>query len=338
MKWLWLLLIAVLPCQAAMTITREWVVPDHLAPGQPVSLAVTFWTDGWFNPPPEWPDFKVENGALLTTALPNQLLSKNEGGTSWSGVRMERLVTAWDAGDLRLPALDVTLYSTGQAPVAVHLDALEKKVTWPQDVQQPDRFLPAASLNMSQKINVYHSSDNDQTLRAGDVIERVVTVNVEGVMPAQIPPLLFAIAGTPTQRLTPVNRLITSGRGDVNGAQRVETLRYLPVAAGTVDLPPVKLRWWDTTHQQWQVAELPASRYQIAASRTAGAEAALKGQSAGTNLTLAWWTAGLLLLVVVLWFFRRALQYSSRFLLYQWRRFWHPVALPGNVPENRSHR
>ena len=32
-------------------------------------------------------------------------------------------------------------------------------------------------------------------------------------MPAQIPPLLYAISGTHTQRLPPENRLLTSGRG-----------------------------------------------------------------------------------------------------------------------------
>lgn len=72
--------------------------PEHVAPGQPVRIAVTFWTDSWFNPPPQWPDFPVENGALLTTTEPNQLLTRHEGGTSWSGIRMERQVSAWVRG------------------------------------------------------------------------------------------------------------------------------------------------------------------------------------------------------------------------------------------------
>lgn len=335
MKLLWLLLIAVLPCQAAMTITRELIAPEHVSPGQPVRVAVTFWTDTWFNPPPEWPDFLVENGTLLTTASPNQLLTRREGSTSWSGVRMERQIAAWDQGMLRLPATEITLSGAGQAPVTVPLSALEKAVTWPADVQQPDHFLPASGLSLSQKINLYHSS-GDNTLRAGDVVERVVTVRASDVAAAQIPPLLYAIAGTHTQRLTPVSQPITTGRGETTGTQRTETLRYLPVEAGVVTLPPVRLRWWDTTHQQWQVAELPGSTYPVAAPKAAGAEAALRGEIHTPVWLTALQAAAVISAAWLLFFFRRALLRSGRFLFRRWHRFWHPLSLPGQIPENRS--
>lgn len=336
MKLFWLLLIAVLPCQAAMTITRELIAPEQIVPGQPVRVAVTFWTDTWFNPPPAWPDFPVENGDLLTTALPNQLLTRHEGSTSWSGVRMERQIAAWNEGTLRLPAWEITLSATGAAPVTVQLPALEKAVTWPTGIQQPDRFLPASRLTLDQKINL-HSAGGDKVLRAGDVIERVVTVNAGDVAPAQIPPLLYAIPGTHTQRLTPQNHFMTSGRGDIEGAQRTETLRYMPVDAGTVVLPPIKLRWWDTTHQQWQTAELPGSHYSVAAAKAAGGESVLTGRQAPA-------TGRYILFIVLavalgggLFFLRHTLIRSGRYLVIRCRRFWRPVSLPSQTPENRSH-
>lgn len=337
MKLLWLLLIATLPCQAAMTVSRELIAPEHVAPGQPVRIAVTFWTDSWFNPPPQWPDFPVENGALLTTTEPNQLLTRHEGGTSWSGIRMERQVSAWDQGLLHIPAFELTLTGAGQAPVTVKLPALDKAVSWPDDVQQPDHFLPAAGLSLSQKINLFHSSD-DKQLRAGDVIERVVTVVANDAVATQIPPLLYAIPGTHTQRLSPQNTLVTTGRGDIHGAQRVETLRYLPVEAGTVTLPPIKLRWWDTTHQQWQTAELPGSQYKIAPAPNAGAEAALKGKTPTSFGLLSLLATAIAAMAALLFFFRRSLTQSARSIYHQWHRFWHPTSLPGLVPEKRSSR
>ncbi len=335
MKLIWLLLLAVLPCQAAMTVSRELIAPEHVVPGQPVRVAVTFWTDSWFNPPPQWPDFPVENGDILTSTSPNQLLTRHDGGTSWSGVRMERQITAWDQGKLDLPAFEMTLTASGQAPVTVNLPALETAVSWPTGVQQPDRFLPASSLSLSQKVNIYRSGE-DKTLRAGDVIERVVTASATDVMPAQIPQLLYAINGTHTQRLTPENRMLTSGRGDITGAERVETLRYLPVVAGEITLPPIKLRWWDTTHQQWQIAELPGSKYTVAASRTAGAESVLKGsRDTFTWSTVLLLTGGLALLVLM-FIFRRTLLRSTRYLSHRWCRFWQPISLPGQTPDNRN--
>ena len=62
--------------------------------------------------------------ALLTTPLPNQLLTRQEGGKSWSGIRLEKLVAAWDKGKLHFPAMEVTLVSAGQAPHTVELPAI----------------------------------------------------------------------------------------------------------------------------------------------------------------------------------------------------------------------
>ena len=88
--------------------------------------------------------------------------------------------------------------------------------------------------------------------------------------------------------------------------------RYLPVVAGEITLPPIKLRWWDTTHQQWQIAELPGSKYTVAASRTAGAESVLKG----SRDTFTWSTVllltGSLALLVLMFIFRRTLLRSAR--------------------------
>ncbi|MBN4832679.1 BatD family protein [Enterobacter hormaechei] len=336
MRLLWLIVFLTLPCHAAMNITRELIAPEHVVPGQPVRVAVTFWTDGWFNPPPTWPDFPVENGDLLTTAIPNQLVTRREGGTTWSGVRMERQVAAWDHGTLRLPAQEITFAAAGEAPTTVQLPPLEKNVTWPNDVQQPDRFLPASRLTLTQQVNT-HTTHGDKGLRAGDVIERVVTVRAGDISPVQIPQLLFAIPGSHSQRLTAKNSLITSGRGDIDGAQRIETLRYLPIEAGEIVLPPIKLRWWDTTHQQWQLAELPGSRYTVGPALNAGAESVLKGKTDLPVSLIALFIALTIAGCMALWFLRHALRRSGQFLTNQYRRFWKPTALPGLVPKNRSH-
>lgn len=331
MKCLWLFLFLTLPCHAAMTITRELIAPEQVVPGQPVRVAVTFWTDGWFNPPPSWPDFPVENCDLLTTEIPNQLVTRREGATTWSGVRMERQIAAWDQGVLRLPAHEITFSAAGEAPVTVQLPPLEKRVAWPKDVQQPDRFLPASRLTLSQQVNI-HTTTNDKVLRAGDVIERVVTIRAGDISPVQIPQLLYAIPGSHTQRLTAQNSLITSGRGEVDGAQRIETLRYLPVSAGEIVLPPIKLRWWDTTHLQWRLAELPGSRYTVSAATRAGAESVLKGKTNAPAGIIALFIALAIAGCATLWFLRHTFRRSVYFVCNQYRRFWKPTALPGQVP------
>ncbi|MGU3521834.1 oxygen tolerance domain protein [Enterobacteriaceae bacterium C23F] len=332
-----LLLSVVLPAQAAMDITREIEAPKNVVPGQPITVAVTFWTDSWFNPPPEWPDFAVQNGVLLNTPLPNQLLSRQKNGISWSGIRLERQVMAWDQSTLRLPAVDLTLTSSGQPPVTVHLDALEQAVIWPKGVEQPDRFLPARNLTLSQTITQSHAG-TDKQLRAGDAVERVVTLKAEDVLPAQIPQLLYAIPGDGSQRLAPENSFAKDGRGNIEGAMRVERLRYLPTEAGTLTLPPVKLRWWDTQHQQWQLAELPGQTLKVESARASGKESVLKGSTGDAKWQMLLAGLVLLALAAIVWFARRPLRQSAVWVSHRWQRFWGPVSLPTLAPVNRRKR
>lgn len=320
---------------AAMTMTRDLVAPDHLVPGQPLRVAVTFWTDSWFNPPPTWPEMAVENGMLLNTDLPNQLVSRREGEISWSGIRMERQLTAWDKGILRLPALDITLQSAGQPPQTVTLPAIEQKVTWPAGVQQPDRFLPASSLSLQQKWQIWRA-EGTSTLHVGDVIERQITVEAHDVIPAQIPQILFSIPGSGSQSLTPVNSVLTSGRDEVTGARRVERLRYLPAQPGKLTLPEVRLRWWDTRHQQWQLATLPAATYTIAPARAAGSESTLRAPGPNSLWHIALLSAGIVVLVLHVWWLRHSLWRGLRFVFHRWLQVWRIVPLPELSPLKRK--
>lgn len=332
-----LLMVAVLPAHAAMDITREIVAPQHVAPGQPVTVAVTYWTDSWFNPPPEWPEFKVQNGVLLNTPLPNQLLTRQKNGISWNGIRLERQLMAWDQSTVRLPAIDLTITSSGQPPSTVHLDTLELPVVWPKGVEQPDRFLPARGLTLTQKITQYHGG-KDNTLRAGDAVERVVTVKAQDILPAQIPQILYAIPGDESQRLTPQNTFIKGGRDDIEGAMRVERLRYMPTESGTLTLPPVKLRWWDTEHQQWQLAELKGETLKVESARGAGKESALRGTTGEGKWKVSIGLLVLLILGATGWFVRRPLRQSLVWLRHRWQRFWQPIPLPALAPVERKKR
>lgn len=335
-KWLLLaLLFTGLPAMAEMNMTRELDVPDQLVPGQPVTLAITFWTDTWFNPPPQWPDMTIENGNLLPAPLPNQLVTRNDAGVLWSGIRMERQVMAWDQGKLRLPAMDLVMRSANQPPKTLTLPALEKAVVWPSDVHQPDRFLPASSLALSQQWRLYRAA-NDNTLHVGDVIERTVRLRATGVIAVQIPQLLYAIPGSGTQRLAPTNSNLTQGRGDIIGIQREETLRYTPSVAGELSIPPLKLRWWDTRQQQWQVAELPGAHFTLAPAREAGNEKSLRAQKPVNWLNILSFMIVLLVLVVASLIYRRAIALGIRRFTRHIRTFLQCVSLPELTPDNRK--
>lgn len=330
-KALLFLLAATLPAHAAMDITRELEAPTQIVPGQPVRVAITWWTDSWFNPPPQWPEFAVKNGELLNTALPSQLVTRKKNGSVWSGIRLERQVSAWQQGVLRLPAIDITATSANQAPVTVHLPALERPVHWPANTTQADHFLPASQLTLSQQIQQYHAG-KDATLRVGDAVDRIVTVEARDALPGQIPPLLYAISGSESQRLAPVSEPLKSERGDVIGAHRVERLRYLPSHSGTLTLPPISLRWWDTINHQWRTAKLTGETLNVAAARQGGAEQALRG----TTGMVSWQSLMWIMIAAAAagggWFGRRWCYRTLLSISRRWRRFWQPQPLPPLAP------
>ncbi|WP_312663511.1 oxygen tolerance domain protein [Pantoea sp. CTOTU49201] len=330
-----LLLLLSLPVRAEMTMTRELIAPEQLVPGQPITIAVTFWTDSWFNPPPQWPEMVIENGNLLNTPLPNQLVTRNSDGISWSGIRMERQVMAWDQGTLRFPAADVVMRSANQPPKTVSLPVLQKSVNWPADVRQPDRFLPASTLELSQQWQLYRATE-DKQLHVGDVIERVVTLRATDVIAVQIPQLLYAIPGSGAQRLPPINSNLTQGRDEIVGAQCEERLRYLPSQSGELVIPPLRLRWWDTRQHQWQLAQLPGAHYTIAAARPAGSEQTLKARAPTQWKPLLAGSAMVLALLLLGFFFRRTLSHSLQRLVHRTREYWRIVPLPDLIPTKRK--
>lgn len=323
--------------QAAMDVSREIVTPKNSVPGQPVTVAVTYWTDSWFNPPPAWPDFPVRNGEWLATPQPNQLQTRLENGVRWSGIRFERQLIVWDQGTLLLPAVDVTLDAAGQPPATVHLKALSLAVAWPKGVEQPDRFLPASHLTLTQTITQYHTGD-DAILRAGDAVERKVKVQAQDVAPMQIPQILFAIPGENNQQLAPETRVEKTGRGDIAGVVHIERLRYLPTKAGKLTLPPVKLRWWDSDHQRWQLATLPGQILNVSAARAAGEEATLSGHAEADNWP---WILALLTfggIAFITWVTRRSLRNRALWVTHRWQHFWRPVSLAELAPPHRKKR
>ncbi|MFT4270302.1 MAG: oxygen tolerance domain protein [Pantoea sp.] len=320
---------------AEMDVTRELVAPDHLVPGQPATVAITFWTDSWFNPAPDWPVMPVENGNLLNATPPNQLVSRQSRGISWSGVRLERKVVAWDQGELHLPALEITLHSSGQPPKTVQLTALARKVSWPSGVEQPDRFLPASSLSLQQEWQTYPAT-SDKQLHVGDVVERIVTLKATDVTSSQIPTLLYAIPGSETQKMAVQNTVLTRGRDEQVGVARVERLRYLPTQPGSLSIPPLQLRWWDTTHQQWQQAILPGAQYRFVPARDVGSEKILRAKIPFAWASDALWLLLALLFLILLWFCRQPLFRACRFLWQRIRFIYRVIPLPNLIPDRRK--
>jgi len=118
-------------------------------------------------------------------------------------------------------------------------------------------WLPAAALTLSQKWE-----PESTEIRQGEPITRTITITAKCLMAEQLPDLtLETVAGCS----------IYPDRADLNNSEhstgitgsRTQKIAFIPESAGTIKLPPVKLRWWNTTSGKAETVTLPGREINV---------------------------------------------------------------------------
>ena len=130
------------------------------------------------------------------------------------------------------------------------ITVLPPPASFPQTAQNP--WLPADNIQLTEE----WSADPDQ-VRVGDSITRTITVNARGLLGSQLPPQSFTqIDGThlyPDQGKAE-NTLTEQGVSSV----RTDSVAIIPTKAGSLQLPKITLKWWDTHEKTLREATIPA--------------------------------------------------------------------------------
>ena len=125
-----------------------------------------------------------------------------------------------------------------------------------------DQWMPSSGLILDEQWTADLSN-----LTVGEPITRTIRIIAKGLTGAQISPLNF----TPSDayKVYPDRPQIEEQVSD-NGivGTRTESLALVPNQAGEMTIPGIEVRWWDTTKQRMQTANLPAKRVQVSASNS----------------------------------------------------------------------
>ncbi len=115
-------------------------------------------------------------------------------------------------------------------------------------------WLPAENLSLVES----WSKDPEQ-LRVGEPITRTITVTAQGLQAAQIPPLdRHDLANAQQYPDQPKNNDEPTLNG-VSGT-RIESVAIIPSAGDSLQLPEIRLPWWNTKTNKQEVAIIPAKR------------------------------------------------------------------------------
>ncbi|CAD5109384.1 BatD family protein [Zestomonas carbonaria] len=264
--WLvWLACLAPLAALGDELVVRveTRLVPAATVPvGGTLRLEVDLLVDTWFTAPPQLPELELADAAVTSPRGRADHLSERRDGKNLFGLRFTYLIIPDKARRFDIPALAIQV-SPGQAagPLRVHSQPLGF-VAHPLPGTDPQRPpLVARTVTLDQRILRSHDP-----LRVGDSVTRELRMIAMGAQAARLPaPEAAHIEGLKHYRGAPRLHPVDDGRGDLLGAQRLDSLSYVVERPGRYRLPAIELQWWDQDASQLRRVSAEAVEFEVEA-------------------------------------------------------------------------
>ncbi len=257
---------------AASCAAQTPVVRAHLEPangilvGQPVRLVVSVFVPNYFTGSPHFPEFELDNSIVVLPQDRPQNSNEQIGGVTYAGITETYTIYPQQPGDFRLPAAEITVSYASKPPETtiahVSIPVLIFHADVPVAARDLDYFLPTTQLTIQQKW-----SSSPRNLRAGDSIERTVTVTATRTQGMLIPPLpLDTPDGIRVYVEEPVVQDQKTDRGEFVYGRRTQAAKYFIQKEGDYTLSAIELKWWNLSTNRLVSAVLPAVHFTAAAN------------------------------------------------------------------------
>ena len=193
------------------------------------------------------------------------------GGRRYRVIERRFAVFPQASGRLALPALrlDARIAEPGAASAVGRLFGEGRRVRLAsQPVEVPVKpqpadatpWLPARALTFAEEW-----SEDPPRLVAGEPVTWTLRLEAAGLTGEQLPPIDLPELGS--LRVYPDQPSIETraGRDAVHGA-RIQRIAMVPGAAGTLELPELRVKWWDVEADAPRTALIPARTLNVAAA------------------------------------------------------------------------
>jgi BatD DUF11 like domain len=252
---------------AQTPIVRARLSPETgILVGQAVRLSVTVLVPNYFTGSPDFPELEMENAIVVLPQDRPQNSNESIGGKTYAGITEVYTIYPQQPGDFELPHAVVTVPYASAPPktmvAQVAFPVLSFHAAIPAAAANLDYFLPTTQLTIQQKWSVPLKN-----LRAGDAVQRTITVTATKMQAMLIPPLPFTapdeIRVYPEQ---PVVQDQKTATGDFILGRRIESVKYFIQKDGDYTLPPIELQWWNLSTNRLVTTTLPAVHFHAAAN------------------------------------------------------------------------
>lgn len=147
-------------------------------------------------------------------------------------------------------------FASASKPVNVHGRAIEITVK-PRPAATSNPWLPAEAVTLTDSW-----TENTPQFKVGEPVKRTITIQAKGLSGSQISELQFT--SPPNTRIYPeTSEQESRTDGQTIYGIRTQTLTYILNAQGTLDIPPVILKWWNTRIDKAATTTLPAWEFNV---------------------------------------------------------------------------
>lgn len=161
-----------------------------------------------------------------------------------------------EAGQLRIQPSSFKANKDDGLPVSVSSKAVNLEVLAPASQTARGYWLPAEKLTLNESWQI------PQQLKIGDTVERTITLTAQALTAEQLP-LVNELAHEAVEiQLQDVELSEQVSKSGIT-AKRSETVSIKLLSAGTVQLAPIDLYWWDTANNRGAFATLPAKTLSV---------------------------------------------------------------------------
>ncbi|HEY7293072.1 MAG TPA: hypothetical protein VH583_24770 [Vicinamibacterales bacterium] len=334
----WVVAAASLRAQDARPFIRAEFTPPpptSVIVGEPVSVTVSVFAPTFFSTAPEWPD-TIDIAHAIGRLDEARAVNSTErvGDQSFAGISRTYSVYPLATGRITVPPISVIVsYSVEGRPspaTALKSSPLTFSAALPPGAAPSDHFVAASSFELSDRFDRPMKG-----LKVGDAVTRTITMTADGAWSAMLPPLTIeSIDGVSVHAEQPTTDDKVNERGGPRRATRVERVSYVFERAGTVDLPPITVRWWDQSQHRLRTATSPSATVTIAGAAASSSAiaftdeeavareraAAARAERRRREQILIAGTVAAVAAVFVVWFVRRFGRKAAERLTTAWRR------------------
>jgi len=287
-------------------VLRSSVQPEKAWLGQRVILQIdVLGSDGWTQIT-RFDDIEIPGAYLMRTDSQGTRLQETIDGTSYSGQRYEFSIYPQAAGVIEIPVTGVEVTTraaggdTGASVQQAHAPAVTLLSNIPAGAENIRGLVSTTQLTAEQ---TWQSPD--ETPEVGDALQRTVSLQAVDVSGMAFTPLEHE--DIPGVGIYPAQPTVedTSNRGSLNGS-RTEVVTYVFEQSGEVQFPDIEFSWWNLADSKLEHVVLPGHLIRVAAGAGSVSGAALPVSQLKKRYLVPL-VIMLLLLVYVLYFFRKAL-------------------------------